>query len=300
MKSYRDKNDPDAMGKDLVPFRLFLLKRLMQQIGTIPWDNTEGDRVQIGGDTERRGSRVQRGVSLFGGDEFDGKVPLVSILETFGNQYVVGPSGLESLARENISSRLLDSLDIGPPDSTGGPTEWKLVIQGWVDDQKNTTHPLDPLYELLASVQQTLEGVRESKFWYFHDGRRHILTAKQVNSPGDNLLNNFVYRCGQPDQKILLGPDFVSEKVDPDPSTQQMEREAEEDQRKEFYESLSLNLWEPSSILGTGGENPMVDSIEFGRGVVRPDDEPSHRAGFVLEVVLTLVEDFSKPFVEDI
>ena len=287
MHGYKSKNDPDTEGKELVPFRLLLLKRLMQQIGTIPWDNPDGVPVQLEEeDTERRESRVQRGVSLFGGDEFDGKIPLVSILETFGNQYVVGPTGLESLARDNISSRLLDSLDIGPPDSTGGPTEWKLVIQGWVNDQKNPGHPLDPLYELLASVQQTLEGVRENKFWYFFkdSGHREMLT-----SDPDGFRRPLDSQGG-----IVPFPSLDPEDMPPEGEFDVLNNGQQQ------YMDWRLDLWEPRSILGAGGEHPMVDTIEFGRGVVRPADEPSHRAGFVLEVVLTLVEDFSKPFVEDI
>ena len=51
-------------------------------------------------------------------------------------------------------------------------------------------------------------------------------------------------------------------------------------------------------ILGMGEKAPMIDSLEFGRGVIRPADEMCSTAGFTLRLVLTLVEDFDNPFVE--
>lgn len=227
-----------------IPFRLLILKRLMQQLGTIPWNQTPLELT-----VEKQYSHIQRGKAVFTDQE--DPLPLVSILETFDVQFVRGSLTLAAEAGENLSSRFFDAIDLGPLEGPEGSTEYHLHMQGWTD--KDGVFAIDTVYPLLALVQQTLTGLRMKKMW------RLTLDAQG--------------------QRIV-------------PAERELIRVADlpEDEREG---------WLPDSLLGLGKRAPMVDSIEFGRGVVRPADGESDRAGFWLALVLTLIEDFENPFVEE-
>ena len=231
----------------LIPFRLAVLQRLMQQVGTIPYD---GDTLEE--NPERPFSRIRRGESLFSesfvGNEDGDDPPLITIFETFDVQYVRGSLTLASNAGDNLSSRFFDAIDLGPAEGPEGQTEYHLFFQGW-DKKSEGPFELDPCYTLLARIQETLTALRMKKIWVSGKDNQgsYMRTAKNVRD---------------------LNP-----------------------------EEGDLG-WESDSILGFGDQAPMVDSLEFGRGVIRPSDEMQSRAGFWLAVVLTVIENFANPFVE--
>lgn len=125
------------------PFRLRVLKRLSEIIEEIYPENPSAPFQH---EFDLRG-RVFRGRIRFG--HGDG-LPLISILEP--------PIPLETLVGRNTNV------------NQAGP--WELLIQGFVDDDKD--HPSDPAHRLMAEVKAKLvaEKRKEQGFNIFGMGNR--------------------------------------------------------------------------------------------------------------------------------
>jgi len=128
---------------DPLPFKLRVLRALTDCLKTITPANgyvfnmadfDPGDGVMT--------SRVYRGRMAFGDDGDGGgdPLPMISVLEG------VSP------ADENGDA---------PYDCTVGEYDWDLLIQGFVEDDKQ--NPTDPAYLLLADVRQRLAEERQRK-----------------------------------------------------------------------------------------------------------------------------------------
>ena len=108
-----------------IPFRLRILMAVTECLKGISKAN--GYSTDLGGN-------VFRGRVIFGDND---PIPLVSILE----------------------APLPDEPDPTPPAGGAWKGTWRLMIQGWVDDDKN--HPTDPAHYLLADVKKALAEERK-------------------------------------------------------------------------------------------------------------------------------------------
>jgi hypothetical protein len=108
-----------------VPFRLRVLKSMSDLIATASKD--AGYNYDLAG-------CVFRGRVLFGEDD---PVPLVSILE----------------------APVPDEPDPTPAAGTTWKGSWRLMVQGWVDDDRE--NPTDPAHYLMADVKRVLADHRK-------------------------------------------------------------------------------------------------------------------------------------------
>ena len=108
-----------------VPFRLRVLQGLTSVLQTITVAN---------GYKHDLADRIFRGRIIFGDSD---PIPLVSILE----------------------APLPDEPDLTPAGNGYWAGPWRIMIQGWVDDDK--TNPTDPAHYLLADVKKALAAERK-------------------------------------------------------------------------------------------------------------------------------------------
>jgi len=120
------------------PFRLRVLKALTESLREItPANGYESDLSDFVDTDGITSERVIRGRDRFGeGDA----LPFLSILEDF---------------RANDTTH-------GGEGSTAGKNEWKLLIQGFIQD--DPVHKTDPAYTLAADVLKCLAGQRRRKY----------------------------------------------------------------------------------------------------------------------------------------
>lgn len=108
-----------------IPFRLRVLQALTSTLQSItPANGYDHDLSAC----------VFRGRLIYGDND---PVPLISILE----------------------APLPDDPVITPPSGTTWSGQWRLMIQGWVDDDKD--NPTDPAHYLLADVKKALANARK-------------------------------------------------------------------------------------------------------------------------------------------
>lgn len=107
------------------PFRLRIMKSLSALIEAVEVDLTDDTGEQIAS----LAGRVFRGREQYGDND---PLPMVSLLEP--------PMAIEGNPTQ--------------PDNTDRATEWDILIQGWVLDDKD--NPCDPAYVLAALVRQAL------------------------------------------------------------------------------------------------------------------------------------------------
>lgn len=115
------------------PFRLRVQKSLTEALKQItPANGFKSDLSDFTEDGEDK-KRVSRGRALYGEDD---PLPMVSILE-------------EPIAPET---------DLAPSSGTTGTGPYDLMIQGFVDDDKD--NPTDPAHFLMSDVKQRLIGLK--------------------------------------------------------------------------------------------------------------------------------------------
>lgn len=154
------------------PFRLKVMKALCAQLKTITLANGyQHDMADYLDDDGVTMERVFRGRDLFGDN--DG-LPMLSILE---------------------DPRSVDSNN-APSNSPNAVTPWRLIIQGFVRDDK--LHPLDPAYYLSADVVKALAAAKESRVDFLGFGKRApcILSmniGSPIHRPGDDEVSAAAY-----------------------------------------------------------------------------------------------------------
>lgn len=120
------------------PFRLRVLEALTESLREITpangYESDLSDFVETDGVTTER---VIRGRDRFGDGD---SLPFISILEDFRPE----------------------ATDHGSDGSTASKNEWKLLIQGFVQD--DPLHKTDPAYYLAADVVKRLAQERKKKF----------------------------------------------------------------------------------------------------------------------------------------
>ena len=115
----------DPHNATAVPFRLRIVRSLTDVLRTItPANGYHHDLSEA----------VFRGRLIFGDND---PIPLVSVIEA-------------PLPDEPVST---------PPGATVWSGNWRFMIQGWVDDDKE--HPTDPAHWLLADVKRALANERK-------------------------------------------------------------------------------------------------------------------------------------------
>jgi len=115
----------------IVPFKLSILRAMTESLKAITPANGFGSNLADfdPGDGIMT-ARVFRGRPWFGDDD---PIPLVSILE--------GTSPADELFEQEV-------------DQSTGAYDWPLLVQGFVDDDKN--NPTDPAYFLMRDVRKKL------------------------------------------------------------------------------------------------------------------------------------------------
>lgn len=120
------------------PFKLVALKALCDALKEItPINGYVHDLSDFDPGDGAAKERVFRGRAWFGEDD---ELPMLSILE--------GVDPAEEVAEPAA-------------DSPTAEYDWELILQGFVDDDRN--HPLDPAYRLLADVRKRLAVERVRK-----------------------------------------------------------------------------------------------------------------------------------------
>lgn len=140
------------------PFRLRVLKAMTDTLAAIHPD--KGYRHDLTG-------RVFRGRNMYGDND---PIPLVSILEA-------------PLPDEPMAHKPNDGVWVG---------QWRLFVQGWVDDDRN--NPTDPAHYLLADVKRALAEARRSqlKSGIFNMSRVTNLTiGANVVRPAEEHVNEY-------------------------------------------------------------------------------------------------------------
>lgn len=122
----------------MIPFRLKVLRQLTDLLKTVtPANGYESDLSDYSDSAGRLTERVFRGRDVFGASD---NLPFISILEDF---------------RAN-------ALDHASGGDTGAKSDWKILIQGFVqDDPVNRT---DPAYVLAADVQKAIIKARKDRY----------------------------------------------------------------------------------------------------------------------------------------
>jgi len=120
------------------PFRLRVLKALTDHLKTItPANGYVSNLADFTAADGLASPRVFRGRDSFGDSD---ELPFVSILEDFRP----------------------DEQQLGTPGTTGAAGEWRLLIQGFVKDDR--TNPTDPAYILAADVLKALVQARKDRY----------------------------------------------------------------------------------------------------------------------------------------
>lgn len=124
------------------PLRLHVMKALCDALREITPAN--GYVLDFSGDEGTRDNKVYRGRAVFGDSD---SVPMLSVLET--------PIPLDQIAPPSGSTL-----------SSGG---WELMIQGFLEDDKD--NPTDPAYVALADVKKRLAVEKaKQKSQFANDG----------------------------------------------------------------------------------------------------------------------------------
>ena len=120
------------------PFRLRVLKALTEHLQRItPANGYSSDLSNFTAADGLTSPRVFRGRDSFGEND---ELPFVSILEDFRP----------------------DEQKVGGPGATEGAGQWRLLIQGFVKDDR--TNPTDPAYTLAADVVKALVLIRKDRY----------------------------------------------------------------------------------------------------------------------------------------
>ncbi len=154
------------------PFRLRVLKALTERLQQItPANGYVSDLSNFVAADGLTSARVFRGRDSFGDSD---ELPFVSILEDFRP----------------------DEQSTGGQDATKGKGQWRLLIQGFVSDDRN--NPTDPAYTLAADVVKALAAISRDRYDILGLGETmpciHKLTFKQpVVRPADGEVSSTAF-----------------------------------------------------------------------------------------------------------
>lgn len=154
------------------PFRLRVLKALTERLKDItPSNGYNSDLSDFTNSDGLTSERVIRGRDRFGEGD---KLPFISILEDFRPED-------QQLGREG---------------ATDGKGEWRLLIQGFVQD--DPIHPTDPAYHLSADVIKALVLMRKERYDLLGLGETmpcvtDIQFKQPVVRPADNEISSTAF-----------------------------------------------------------------------------------------------------------
>lgn len=155
------------------PFRLRVLKEITARLQTIERVTIDAPLYtwSLAPDTEWTDGKVLRGRAAYGDND---PLPMLGILE---------------------DPRMLEEL-FGPAQSTAGMPEWRIIIQGFFED--DPIHPTDPGYFLAADAAAVIAAARTEKYDILGFGGKKpcvedIKVHPPVVRPADNIISAKAY-----------------------------------------------------------------------------------------------------------